>query len=182
MEKSLEQEWLKQLANDDKKAYEIIFKAHYQAVYLSALRITKDSNSAKDAAQEVFLELWKNRHKLNITSTLKPYLCRGAVNRSLNIVKSRNHHAGQDLATIIEPSAKSSTPNELIETKELKTRIHQEINNLPERCRQVFVLSRFEGKKYKEIADLMGISIKTVENQMLKALKTLKEAVSKYQE
>jgi len=182
MEKSLEQKWLKQLVDDDKKAYEIIFKAHYQSVYLSALRITKDSNSAKDAAQEVFLELWKNRHKLNITSSLKAYLCRGAVNRSLNSIKSRNHHAGQDLATIIEPNSKSSTPEQITEVNELQTKIHQEINNLPERCRQVFVLSRYEGKKYKEIADLMGISIKTVENQMLKALKVLRAAVSEYRE
>jgi RNA polymerase sigma-70 factor (ECF subfamily) len=182
MEKSLEQKWLKQLADDNKKAYEIIFKAHYQSVYLSALRITKDGNSAKDAAQEVFLELWKNRHKLNISSSLKAYLCRGAVNRSLNSIKSRNHHAGQDLATIVEPNSKNSTPDELTETKELKAKIHQEINNLPKRCRQVFVLSRFEGKKYKEIANLMGISIKTVENQMLKALKTLRKAVAEYRE
>lgn len=182
MEKSLEQKWLKQLADDDKKAYEIIFKAHYQSVYLSALRITKDPNSAKDAAQEVFLELWKNRHKLNISSSLKAYLCRGAVNRSLNSIKSRNHHAGQDLATIVEPNSKSYTPEQITEAKELETKIHQEINNLPERCRQVFVLSRYEGKKYKEIAALMEISIKTVENQMLKALKTLRKAVSEYRE
>lgn len=182
MEKSLEQQWLKQLATDDKKAYEIIFKAHYQSVYLSALRITKDANSAKDAAQEVFLELWKNRYKLNITSSLKGYLCRGAVNRSLNSIKSRNHHAGQDLATIVEPSSNTSTPEKLAEANELSEVIQKAINNLPERCREIFVLSRYEGKKYREIATLLGISIKTVENQMLKALKVLRKAIAEYKE
>ena len=182
MEKSLEQQWLNRLAADDKKAYEIIFKAHYQSVYLSALRITKDGNSAKDAAQEVFLELWKNRHKLNISASLKGYLCRGAVNRSLNSIKSRNHHAGQDLATIVEPTSKTSTPEQLTEANELSAEIQKAINSLPERCRQVFVLSRHEGKKYKEIAALLGISIKTVENQMLKALKVLRKAISSYKE
>ena len=151
MQKNLEQEWLKQLADDNKKAYEIVFKANYQAVYLSALRITKENSSAKDAAQEVFLELWKNRQKLNITTSLKAYLCRGAVNRSLNSIKSRNRHAGQGLAIIVEPTAKSSTPDQEVEAKELNTKIQTVINNLPERCRQVFVLSRYEGKKYKEI-------------------------------
>ena len=115
MEKSLEQQCLKQLATDDKKAYEIIFKAHYQSVYLSALRITKDANSAKDAAQEVFLELWKNRYKLNITSSLKGYLCRGAVNRSLNSIKSRNHHAGQDLANPARPYSRLGVKQDLLD-------------------------------------------------------------------
>ena len=182
MEKGLEQQWLKQLANDDKKAYEIIFKAYYQSVYLSALRITKDANVAKDAAQEVFLELWKNRYKLNISSSLKAYLCRGAVNRSLNLIKSRNRHAGQDLTTIVEPSSNTSTPEKLTEANELKNKIQNTIDNLPARCRQVFVLSRYEGKKYKEIAALLGISVKTVENQMLKALKTLRKTVAEYRE
>ena len=86
------------------------------------------------------------------------------------------------MAIIVEPTAKSSTPDQEVEAKELNTKIQTVINNLPERCRQVFVLSRYEGKKYKEIAALMGISIKTVENQMLKALKTLRKAVSAYQE
>jgi len=180
MQRNLEKEWLKQLAEDDKKAYEAIFKAYYQSVYASALRITKDGNSAKDACQEVFLELWKNRKKLKINSSLKAYLYRGAMNRSLNILKSRNRHAGQNLETVPNITTKTNTPHQVAEYHELKNQIEAGINQLPERCRQVFVLSRYEGKKYKEIAVLLGISVKTVENQMLKALKTLRGVVKMY--
>jgi RNA polymerase sigma-70 factor (ECF subfamily) len=180
MQRNLEEKWLEQLATDDRKAYEMIFKAYYQSVYASALRITKDGNSAKDACQEVFLELWKNRKKLHITSSLKAYLHRGAMNRSLNIIKSRNRHAGQNLETTPEIITKADTPLQITEYHELKNQIEAGINQLPERCRQVFVLSRYEGKKYREIAELLGISIKTVENQMLKALKTLRVVVKTY--
>ena len=182
MQRSLEKKWIEQLKEGDKKAYETIFKAYYKSVFISALRITKDKNTADDACQEVFLELWKNKAKLKITSSLKAYLHRGAVNRSLNIIKSRNRHAGQDLEQTIEPTSKADTPQQITEYKELKSTIDEGINQLPERCRLVFVLSRHEGKKYKEIAEIMGISVKTVENQMLKALKTLRAIVKKYKE
>lgn len=180
MQREQEQKWLKQLSEGDKKAYEHLFKMFYKVVYTSALRVTKDANTAQDACQEVFLELWKNRQKLNINTSLKSYLCRGAVNRSLNIIKSRNRHAGQDLDNIVEPSSKLVTPNQAAEFNELSKYINDGINGLPERCRQVFVLSRHEGKSYKEIATIMGISVKTVENQMLKALKTLRAVVQRY--
>jgi RNA polymerase sigma-70 factor (ECF subfamily) len=180
MQRSLEKKWIEQLAQSDKKAYETIFKAYYQQVFGSALRITKDANIAHDACQEVFLELWKNREKIKITTSLKSYLHRGVMNRSLNIIKSRNRHAGQDLDNVVEPTTKAYTPEQIVEQNELKKHIEDGINGLPERCRQVFVLSRYEGKSYKEIAALMGISVKTVENQMLKALKTLRAVVKKY--
>ncbi len=182
MQRNLEEKWIEQLVQGDTKAYETIFKAYYKVVYASALRITKDANTANDACQEVFLALWKNRTKLKITTSLKAYLSRGVVNRSLNIIKSRNRHAGQDLDQVVEPTAKSSTPEEVTEFNELEKVIEAGINGLPERCRQVFVLSRYEGKSYKQIAAHMDISVKTVENQMLKALKTLRAIVKKYKE
>ena len=180
MQGSLEQKWLKQLSEGDSKAYETIFKAYYRFAYASALRITKDANTANDACQEVFLELWKNRSKINLNTSLKAYLSRGAVNRSLNIIKSRNRHAGQDLDNVLEPTAKSSTPEQITEYKELKNYIEAGIHQLPERCRLVFVMSRYEGKTYKQIAAALEISVKTVENQMLKALRTLRAVVKEY--
>ncbi len=182
MQRDLEKKWIKDLSQNSEKAYEVIFKAYYKSVYASALRITKDANIANDACQEVFLELWKNRSKIKISTSLKAYLHRGAVNRSLNIIKSRNRHAGQNLEKVIEPTSKASTPEQVTEYKELEEEIKKGIDQLPTRCRQVFVLSRYEGKSYKEIAALMSISVKTVENQMLKALKTLRRVLKKYKE
>lgn len=79
--------------------------------------------------------------------------------------------------TIVEPSFDTSTPEQLTKANELSVEIQNPINGLPERCRQIFMLSRYEGKKYKEIAALLGISIKTVENQIFKALAVLRKTI-----
>ena len=100
----------------------------------------------------------------------------------MNIIKARNRHAGQNLAHVAEPITKAATPLQLTEYKELEEYVNAAIEQLPTRCRQVFVLSRHEGKRYKEIAELMGISVKTVENQMLKALRVLRQTVKKYKQ
>ena len=178
MEKQ-DEKWIAALKIGDKTAYEKIFKAYYSYVYSVAYRLTRDANIAKDACQEVFLELWKNRNKLTIKRSLKSYLHRGVINRSLNIIKSRKHHSGQELTVITEKTT-NTTPQQILEHNELAQQLQKGIDSLPKRCRAVFVLSRHEGKSYKEIAGLLDISVKTVENQMIKALKALRSVVRVY--
>ena len=173
--------WIAALKTGDATAYEKIFKAYYGYAYSAAYRLTRDANTAKDACQEVFLELWKNHQKLTVKNSLKSYIHRGVINRSLNIMKSRKHHAGQEL-TLVTEKPSHQTPHKVLEHSELAQQIQAGIDSLPERCRQVFVLSRHEGKSYKEIASALNISVKTVENQMLKALKTLRKIVAAYRQ
>lgn len=180
MQGKLEEEWLEQLAADDRKAYEMIFKAYYQSVYASALRMTKNGNSAKEVCREVFGELWENKKQLKISTSLKAYLHEGVMNKSLNILKSRNKEAEKNLENMSEMTSKDIVSLEVTEYRQLNTQIEARINRLPERCRQIFVLSRYEGKKYKEVAELLEISVETVESQILKALKTLRIVVKTY--
>lgn len=175
-----EQHWIAKLKQSDKKAYEVIFKAYYKPIYGTALRMTRDAEVANDACQEVFLELWKNRERLEVRS-LKSYLHRSVVNRSLNILKSRKRHSGSaDAEVELARKVIDGNPAQAAEQQELEAIIQKGIDGLPNRCREVFVLSRFEGKSYKEIGKALNISVKTVENQMSKALKTLREIVQQY--
>ena len=143
------------------------------------LRIIPDSGIAEDLGQEVFFELWKKRERLQIKTAVKAYLRRSATNKALNylrdnkIVFTEEERAPQQLS-------KQVSAQQHIEKEELEQLIQVAIDQLPDRCRVAFNLSRFEHKSYQEIADLMGISIKTVENQIGKALKILREVVAPF--
>lgn len=171
-----DKELLLQLQSSNEGAYRQLFDRYYEKLVITSLQITKDSNIAKDAAQEVFLALWKNRTSINIQQSLPAYLKRGVVNRSLNVIKSRKRHAGDTVPeAIILPTP--SKADRMIEFDELQEFVHSAIDKLPNRCREVFVLCRFEGYSHKEIAAQLNISTKTVENQMTKALKVLRKTV-----
>lgn len=171
-----DQELLARLQSSDEAAYRLLFDRYYEKLVISALQITKDSNIAKDAAQEVFLALWKNREHTQIKQSLNAYLKRGVINRSLNLLKSRKRHAGNTVPeAIVLPTP--SKADQTLELQDLQKRVHKAIDQLPERCRQVFVLCRFEELSHKEIAEQLNISTKTVENQMTKALKFLRKTV-----
>lgn len=171
-----DQELLSRLQSSDEAAYRLLFDRYYEKMVISALQITKDSNIAKDAAQEVFLALWKNRERTQIKQSLTAYLKRGVINRSLNILKSRKLHSGNTVPEAIALPIPSKA-DQTLELQDLQKRVHKAIDKLPDRCREVFVLCRFEELSHKEIAAQLNISTKTVENQMTKALKFLRKTV-----
>ncbi|MFK7906286.1 MAG: RNA polymerase sigma factor [Chitinophagales bacterium] len=171
-----DKELLTRLQSSDEKAYRLLFDRYYEKMVITALQITKDSNIAKDAAQEVFLALWKNRERTQIKQSLSAYLKRGVINRSLNIIKSRKLHMGNTVPDAVALPIPSKG-DQLLEFQDLQKKVHQAIDELPDRCREVFVLCRFEELSHKEIAAQLNISTKTVENQMTKALKYLRGTV-----
>lgn len=135
-----------------------------------------DGSTAEDIAQEVFVQVWKKRESLNVNISLKGYLRRAAVNRTLNHLRSKKVEFEQEEAILHVPDREPTTQKEL-EAKDLKKLIDKSINSLPERCRIIFGLSRFEELSYREISESLGISVKTVENQMSKALKIIRRDV-----
>lgn len=170
----------KSIKAGNQQAFRQLFDLYYESLVFVAFRLLRDMNSAKDMVQEVFLTLWKKRQLLEIHSFIYAYLKRSVVNKSLNYIKARKHFEED---TVLErASYKTSSAQESMEAKDLETLIKKTIDTLPERCRAVFVLKRFEDKSLKEIGALLDISPKTVEHQMTKALKVLKNAVIKYQQ
>jgi len=163
-------EWLQR---DPERAMEYLFSTYFPMLCRVVYRIIPVPETAEDIVQDVFYELWRKRKQLTFSSSVAGYLKRSAINKSLNYVRDHKHHL---LETPLKPihSPAPSVPQQLA-ADELQKRIEEEIDRLPERCRVIFVLSRFEDMSYQEIADKLGISRKTVENQVSKALRTLRE-------
>jgi len=171
-------ELLKVFNDDASKGIELIFKQYYEVLCQTAVRITKEKSLAEDIVQEVLFELFKKHDQVNIESLIG-YLKRSVYNRSLNKVKARRDYVDADEISY-ELSDNSINSQEELEYTELETEINTIIDSLPEKCRLVFVLNRFEQLSYKEVAKRLDISVKTVENQMSKALKILRAEFSNY--
>jgi RNA polymerase sigma-70 factor (ECF subfamily) len=171
-------ELLKVFYEDGSKGIELIFKQYYEVMCRTAVRITKERSLAEDIVQEVFYELFKKRENLKIESLLG-YLRRAVYNRALNKVKARKEHVDADeIAYELTDNLNNSQQD--MEYSELEGFINKVIDSLPEKCRLVFVLNRFEQLSYKEVAQKLDISVKTVENQMSKALKILRAEFEQY--
>ena len=152
-----------------------LFDKYYDYLSGQVLYILKDVEESEDVIQELFMELWKKHEYLtNINSSLKSYLKRAAINRALNKLKKRKSFYEYDVDIEIE---RSVFQPDLAEVSELQNIITKSIEELPPRCKEVFVLSREEDKTYREISQQLDISIKTVENQIGKALKILRKKV-----
>ncbi len=135
-----------------------------------------DEDDAREVVHLVFISLWEKREEIDFSKSVKSYLFTSVHNRSLNVIRDRKKFSSEevpDMAGAWDVSAQ-------IESMELEEKINEALGTLPEKCREIFELNRFDGLKYSEIATQLGISVKTVENQMSKALKILREKLSKY--
>ena len=162
------------LATRDEAAFEAVFKMHFKNLHAYACSITKEEAAAEEVVQNVFVKLWERSEALSITGSVAAYLYRAVYNESLNYLKHQKvrsaygQHVTHTMKNEKEHAGKS------LSLKELEGRLAEAMNELPEQCRTIFQLSRFEELRYREIADRLGLSIKTVENQMGKALKILR--------
>lgn len=170
----------KQIKQGDERAFRRLFNRYYQVLLAIAINLIKDINGAKDTVQEVFFQIWKRRDVLEIPDKVEAYLKRSTINRALNLIQSKKRMV--PLAPDFDASGKNAGAQEQLEAEEMNLVIQQALASLPERCRTVFVMKRIEGLSLKEIAERLDISPKTVENQITKALKVLKEAVKPYVE
>jgi len=146
--------------------FEKLFKTEYSKLCSYANLFLNDPDAAEDVVQEVFFKLWKNREELNIQTTVKSYLFRAVRNGCMNVI---DHLSIRDAYKLVnEEEIKESEANTIDEAivSELEQKIRESIDLLPSERRKIFIMSRFDGLKYREIADQLNISVKTVENQM----------------
>ncbi len=179
MENTRHQNWLGQLRSGDRSAMRAIFDQQYQPVCQAIFRFVQDPGLSEDLAQEVFVRFWEKRESIKVDSNLPAYLRRMAVNEALAYLRKKTRYQADELPIHL-PGQQAAAADEQLATEELSQRITIAINSLPPRCRAVFQLSRFEEKTYQEIADTLDISIKTVENQMGKALRIMREKLGDY--
>lgn len=138
-----------------------------------------DKQIAEDLGQEVFMDLWNKRKQLMIKTSLGAYLSKAISNKTLNHLRDNKIKLAPEDKILQMPSVGGSVQQSM-ESDELQIKIKAAIATLPERCRMVFVLSRYQQLTYSEIAENLDISVKTVENQISKALKILKEKLGPY--
>ena len=168
-----DQELVVLLKRDSDKAVRAIFEQYYELICLRINRMIKNKVQTEDLAQELFLDLWRKRKTIEIKGSLKAYLSVAARNKTLNWIKSNKNYNYNSIDNV-DQSTNDQGPQKLMELEEMKVHIDDAINLLPEKCKIVFILSRFEQLSYKEIAKNLDISPKTVENQISKALKLLR--------
>jgi len=173
-----EDQLIERLNSRDEAAFEQVFKQHYKSLHAYAFTLLKDDDMAEEMVQNVFYKLWERSAELNITSTVAAYLFRAVHNESLNHLKHLKVRSQHQLYVSYRNDSHADTATKKLQVKELEKRLHAALTELPEGCRTVFQLSRFEELRYSEIADVLGISIKTVENQMGKALKLLRSKLA----
>lgn len=168
------------LAQDSREAFDMLYHRHWENMYKTAFGILKDSNASKDVVQDIFIWLWQKRAALEIES-LPAYL-RAAVKfkvanyiRSANIRESFFEALGKLTITATAPAAE-----EIVEIKELKAIIINAVELLPDKCRTIYKLSRNEHLTNQQIADRLGLSVKTVEGQMTIALRRIRSALEPY--
>lgn len=169
-------ELLQLVKSDDLKAYETIFRMYYQRLYHFAYSYLRDQMPSEDVVQGIFLYLWESRDRIEIKTTLKTYLYAAVKNKCLNYIKYEIPRKLELEESHLERVTTSPIEKEE-DTEKMRRHISVEINKLPNKCRQIFVLSRNGGLTYEEIAEEMEISIKTVESQMSIALKKLRESL-----
>lgn len=171
---------LDRLKKGDEHAFETIFVQHYRPLCAYAHTFLSDRDEAEEVVQAAMISFWEKRETIGIETSLKSYLYRMVRNACLNVIKHekvKQQHAAYALQTS-HPAHESTA--QTVGAQELETRIGQALLRLPEQCRLVFQLSRFEELKYQQIADQLNISIKTVENHMGKALKLMREQLKEY--
>ena len=163
-----------------KKKFEALFREHFTGLCYFARKYTGDLDSAREIVHTVFVRVWENRTEFNWDKPGKSYLFTSVYNRSMNFIRDNRKFLNHDEATRQNLVVDESAYSDHLETAELEEKIRKALLKLPEKCREVFELSRFEGKKYTEIAAQLNISVKTVETQMSKALHILKTELSDY--
>lgn len=179
LEKNDDKTLLEGLRRGDETAFDALFRAYYAPLCRYACSLADgDMDEAEDIVQQAFVRLWEQRDALDIAWSLRAYLYKTVHNRCLNRIrdaKTREQYKIYNAQQMEQQEAHAHIPE-----PELVERLQRALATLPEQCRRIFELSRFEELKYREIADQLGISIKTVETQMGKALRLMRIQMADY--
>jgi RNA polymerase sigma-70 factor (ECF subfamily) len=173
-----------EIKNGNVEAFKLFFESIYHELYFYCRKFILNPNDAKDLLQDVFLRLWENRSEVDIYVSLKSYVFRSVHNECINYLKRKTPEFVPD--GISDISDYNNTINSVdnpysdVLVHEIERTINESVEQLPEQCKTIFMMSRFEGMPNKEIAEKMQISVRTVETQIYRALKILKAQLKDY--
>jgi RNA polymerase sigma-70 factor (ECF subfamily) len=175
-----EKQQLRKIRKGDIASFEKLFYRFYQGMFHYAESLVRKEEVAEEVVQDVFCNIWKNRESLWITTSWQSYLYRSVYNNSMMYLRKHRRELLLDDTLSVEDGTGPPDPLQEIQYREITDLVTRTIEDLPARTREIFRLNRQEGLKYREIAERLSISVKTVEANMGKALKALRNSLEKY--
>ncbi len=170
---------IKKIAEDDHDAFRIFYDLYYLKIYRYVSTFIKNKNMREETVSDVFFHFWQNRKNNPNIENLEGYLYRMARNTALSYLNNLDEGIMELAELPYEKASSSDTPEDILIREEMSVAIKKAIDSLPERCRLIFLMSREKGLKYREIADLLSISEKTVNAQIVLAIKKLTTQLGK---
>lgn len=176
---AMDTELFTRLAFDEspQKGCELLFRRYHQTLCSHAVRYVYSKETAEDIVSEVFCKFWKTRAYENITSSYRYYLFRSVRNEAYNYLRLEFRKLENIETAMVREDAFSQRPDQILQFEEVLHKVEDLVETLPPQCRKVFLLSRFEGKKYQDIAAELGVSPKTVEVHIGKALSIIRKGL-----
>lgn len=171
---------LSKISKSDEKAFEELFHHYFPWLISRVMGIVRKKEVAEEIVEDVFFKLWQIRDGVNKIDNIETYLYVAAKNKSYNYLKSSGNYRLHQSIEESEISKTSSSPENIYLNQELKRQLDYAVAALPERCRHIFELVRIKGNSYKETAEILNITPKTVENQLAIAIKKLSESLEGY--
>jgi RNA polymerase sigma-70 factor (family 1) len=165
--------------NDDYRAFEKIFKRTYKSLCTLSRGMVKKHELSEEIVDDVFYSLWKNRKKIQITTSFHAYLQAAVRNKSFDWLRKLKHEKSTLLEHAATVACEQSIAHETLIYEELHEQLEAAIQGLPKQCRVIFLMSRDQDLKYKEIAEILNISIKTVDTQVGRALRYLRKTIDR---
>jgi len=153
-------------------AFQHVFDSCYASLCAYAFTILRDAPEGEDVVQSVFMKLWEKRDSLEIKQSVRSYLFKAVYNQCLNQIQ---HRAVQTKYRVYSQLTVDASSDPDVFPEDLDEKIRMAVENLPPQCRKIFVMSRYEGLRYPEISSRLNISVNTIQNQICKALKLLRE-------
>lgn len=178
--KPLSETQIQSLRDGNPLVFEEVFRLHYESLCRYAVSILKKQDEAEDLVQQVFVNFWENREKTIISDSVKGYFFRSVHNKCLNAIKHHKVRAAYADHSSFFDTHYHLEVEENLQAEELQGRIDDAIESLPPECQRVFKMSRVDQLRHKEIAEKLSISVKTVENQIGKALKIMRTSLADY--
>ncbi|MEA2042352.1 MAG: RNA polymerase sigma-70 factor [Bacteroidota bacterium] len=172
-------ELFKQIKRSNQDAFSSLFNKYYKELCMYSQIISNNKSCAEEVVADVFANIWIKRKKIKINKNVKAYLFRSTKNTTISYIRKRN----KNLITINDEqykiSANDSLPDKYILQKESEFKLKTLISQIPDRSREIFIMHRFSDLKYTEIAEILDISVKTVEKHITKSLKLLRAGYKK---
>lgn len=165
-------EIIKAIGKGNSVVFRQVFMSHYEDLCRYACTILKNAEEAEDVVQSMFVKLWEKREELEVKHTIRSYLFKAVYHQCLNLLEHRTVKLKHQVHIAQDAHGETQLPETF--QHELEENIIAAINSLPDQCRIIFMMSRYDELRYAEIASNLNISVNTVENQISKALKILR--------